>query len=202
MKRSIVCLLLSLLMCNYVLAQMSNSCQEIEVELAIKQQCVNKVKTLMHHFAEIAKKDNPDSIKDYHIEACLDLFMGRGNDTKDDDGNIIIPAPRIEVSSLATVCVNSYFIKNYLTRLKMQHSKIVFRAVECYLPVGSIKKVGENMYLAEVFSHLFIVGNNDDQLVYREKQKKIQVLIEKDNLGRYEVLLGDIKVDQTDTNQE
>ena len=40
-------------------------------------------------------------------------------------------------------------------------------------------------------------------IVYSDRTKKtVNILIEKDNLGRFEVLLGDIKVDQTtDTNQ-
>ena len=131
--------------------------------------------------------------------------MGRGNDTKDDEGNIIFPAPRIEVSSLATGSVNSYFIKNYLVRLKgLQYSKVVFKNSSCYLAEGGIKKVSENQYSATVSFYQVFIGYNGDLIVYRDKTKKtVKVLIEKDNLGRYEVLLGDIKVDQTtDTDQE
>ena len=77
MKRYLFISLLGVLMCNYyVSAQTSDNNWEIEVEEAIKQQCIHKVKALTDHFAKIAKKEEPDNIKDYHIEACLDLFIG------------------------------------------------------------------------------------------------------------------------------
>lgn len=200
MKRYLFISLLGVLMCNYyVSAQTSDNNWEIEVEEAIKQQCIHKVKALTDHFAKIAKKEEPDNIKDYHIEACLDLFIGGGNDVKDSEGNIIFPAPRIEVSSLATGRINSYFIKNYLLRLKgLEYSKIVFKSSSCYLADGGIKKVGENQYSAAVSFYQVFIGYTGEVAVYRDKTKKtVKVLIEKDNLGRYDVLLGDIKVDQT-----
>ena len=192
-------------MCSfYVSAQTNDPNLEIEVRETINQQCIHKVKALTDHFAKIAKKDEPDNIKDYHIEACLDLFMGGGYDTKDDEGNVIFPAPRIEVSSLATGSVNSYFIKNYLEHLKnLQYSKIVFKTSSCYLAEGGIKKVGENLFSAVVSFYQVFVGYKDNLIVYRDKTKKsVQVLIERDNLGRFDVLLGDIKVDQTDPTDE
>lgn len=204
MKRYIICALVGAFLCNsYIFAQ--NNDLEIEVRETINQQCVHKVKALTDHFAKIAKKEESDDIKDYHIEACLDLFIGGGNDTKDDDGNVVFPAPRIEVSSLATGKINSYFIKNYLMRLKsLQYSKIVFKTSECYLAEGGIKKIGENQYSAIVSFYQVFIGYNGDMLVYRDKTKKtVKVLIQKDNLGRFDVLLGDIKVDQTtETDQQ
>ena len=205
MKKYFVCSLLSLLLCSYyVSAQTSDPNLEIEVRETINQQCIHKVKALTDHFAKIAKKDEPDDIKDYHIEACLDLFIGGGDDIKDDDDNVIFPAPRIEVSSLSTGRVNSFFIKNYLVRLKsLQYSKIVFKTSTCFLAEGGIKKVSENQYSAVVSFYQVFVGYKGDLIVYRDKTKKsVQVLIERDNLGRYDVLLGNIKVDQTDYTDE
>ena len=200
-----MCTLLSVFLCGFfVSAQTNDPNLEREVRETINQQCIHKVRALTDHFAKIARKEEPDNIKDYHIEACLDLFIGRGNDTKDVDGNIIFPAPRIEVSSISTGSVNSYFIKNYLVRLKgLQYSKIVFKTSSCYLAEGGIKKVGENQYSAAVSFYQVFVGYKDDLIVYRDKTKKtVQVLIERDILGRFEVYLGDIKVDQTsDTNE-
>lgn len=201
MKRYLIYSLLSVLMCNYqISAQISDPNLEIEIKETISKACIHKVKALTDHFAKIAEKKESDDVKDYHIEACLDLFMGRGNDTKDDDGNLIFPAPRIEVSSLATGSVNSYFIKNYLVRLKgLQYSKIVFKNSACYLAEGGIKKVNENQYSTIVSFYQVFIGYNGDLIVYRDKtQKTVKVLIEKDNLGRYEIYLGDIKVVQTD----
>ena len=144
MKKCFICTFLCFIICsNYMVAQINDPNLEIEVNETINQQCLHKVKALTDHFAKIAKKEEADSIKDYHIEACLDLFIGRGYDTKDEDGNVIFPAPRIEVSSLSTGKTNSYFIKNYLVRLKgLQYSKIVFKTSKCYLAEGGIKKIG------------------------------------------------------------
>lgn len=187
---------------SLVVAQNDNL--EVEVRETINQQCVHKVKALTDHFAKIAMKEEADTIKDYHIEACLDLFVGRGNDTKDDEGNIIFPAPRIEVSSLSTGRINSYFIKNYLVRLKgLKYSKIVFKTSQCYLAEGGIKKIGENQYSATVSFYQVFIGYKGDMIVYRDKTKKtVKIFIEKDNLGRFDVLLGDIKVDQTDETDQ
>lgn len=199
MKKMILCaILFTISLCsNYIVAQ--NDGLEIEVRETINQQCVHKVKALTDHFAKIAMKEEADSIKDYHIEACMDLFIGRGNDTKDDEGNIIFPAPRIEVSSLSSGKVNSYFIKNYLVRLKkLQYSRIIFKTSECYLAEGGVKKVGENLYSATVSFYQVFIGYKGDMIVYRDKTKKtVKVFIERDNLGRFDILLGDIKVDQT-----
>ena len=59
---------------------------EREVRETINTQCEHQVKAFTKHLAFIAKKENPDSIKDYHIDACMDLFVGRGDNTLDDEG--------------------------------------------------------------------------------------------------------------------
>ena len=205
MKKYIFGSILSLLMCgNFVFAQTNNPNLEIEVRETINQQCIHKVKALTDHFAKIAKKEEADSIKDYHIEACLDLFIGRGNDTKDDDGNVIFPAPRIEVASLSTGKTNSYFIKNYLVRLKgLQYSKILFKTSQCYLAEGGIKQINENQYSATVSFYQVFIGYKGDMIVYRDKTRKsVQIIIEKRVNGGFDVLLGNITIDQIAATDE
>lgn len=198
MRKSVTCALFSFFLCTFSTFAQSNDLK-IEVSKTINEQCVHKVKALTDHFAKIAKKEESDEIKDYHIEACLDLFIGRGEDTKDADGNVIFPAPRIEVSSIATGRVNSFFIKSYLQRLKgLQYSKIIFKTSKIYLAGDGIKKIGENLYSATVTFYQVFVGYKGDFIVYKDvTSKTVKVIIEKDNFGRFDVLLGDIKVDQT-----
>lgn len=188
-----------LMCCNYVTAQTEDSNLEIEVRKTIKQQCIHKIKALTDHFAIIAKKDEADSIKEFHIEACLDLFVGRGNGKKDSVGNVIFPVPRIEVSSRFTGRVNSYFIKSYLERLKRQsNTKIVFKTSDCYVVGENVKKIGDNLYSTTISFYQVFIGNNGDMVVTRNENKKtVEVIIERDNLGKFEILLGDIKVDET-----
>ena len=205
MNKGLLCSLLGIFMCiSGAVAQTGDPDLEEEIKASIKQQCLHKVKAMTDHFAKIAKKEEADNIKDYHIEACMDLFVGGGKDTKDEYGNVIIPAPRIEVSSLSTGRVNSYFIKNYLIHLKeLQYSKIVFKSSSCYLAGDGIKKIGDNKYSAVVTFYQVFIGYNGDNRVYRDKTKKsVKVIIERDNLGRFDVLLGDIKVDQTTETDE
>ena len=204
MKKTFFCSLLSIfIISTSAFAQTNDPNLEIEVRETINQQCIHKVKALTDHFAKIAKKEEADSIKDYHIEACLDLFVGRGDDITDDDGNVIYPAPRIEVSSLSTGRTNSYFIKNYLVRLKgLQYSKIVFKTSECYLADGGIKKINDNQYSATVVFYQVFIGYKGDLIVYRDKTKKrVQIIIEKTRTG-FDVLLGNISVDQTESTNE
>lgn len=177
---------------------------EIEVRETIKEQCIHKVKAFTDHLAKIATKIEADSIKDWHIEACMDLFVGRGHDTKDDEGNVIIPAPRIEVSSLATGKKNSYLIKNYLERLKgLEYTKIVFKTSKCYLADGGIKAIDENRWTATVTYYQVFMGYKGDLIVYKDRtQKSAKIIITRDSLGRFDVLLGDITVDSTTNTTE
>ncbi|MBR1787100.1 MAG: hypothetical protein IJ756_08105 [Paludibacteraceae bacterium] len=169
---------------------------EIEVRETINKQCVHQVKAFTKHLGFIANKSNPDSIKEYHIEASMDLFVGHGDDTKDDEGNVIIPAPRIEVASMTTGKKNSYFIKQYLVRLKdLAYTKIVFQSSKCYLADGGIRKVAENEYVATVTFYQVFIGYKGDYIVYRDKtEKRVTVHVKKEPTGDFTVLLGDISI--------
>ena len=199
MKKYILSLCLGLIFSSPMTMAQNRTDLELEIRETINEQCIHKVKAFTNHLAKIATKVEADSIKAYHIEACMDLFVGRGGDTKDSDGNIIIPAPRIEVSSATTGKMNSYFIRNYLERLKnLEYTKLIFKTSKCYLAEGGIRKIDTNQYAATVSFYQVFVGYKGELEVYRDKtQKTVNVIIKRDDLGRFEVLLGDIKVDQT-----
>ncbi len=204
MKKYLFCALICILICNLSLcAQTDEQILPSEVEETIKQQCIYKIKTLKEHLAIIASKEVADSIKDYHIEACLDLFISKGNDTKDTEGNVIIHAPRIEVSSLSTGRNSSYPLKNYLARLKrLQYSEIVLKTSDCYLVEGDLKKLNDRQYSATVSFYQVFIGYNGDMIVYRDKMKKrVQIILEYTQT-RFDVFLGDISVYQTESTNE
>lgn len=185
----------------FMLAENISSDPNLEREVieTINTQCAHQVKAFTKHLGFIARKENPDSIKDYHIDACMDLFVGRGDNTYDNEGNVIIYAPRIEVSSIARGTTNSYFIRKYLERLKdIQYTKIIFKSSKCYLADGGIKKVTENEYVATVSFYQVFQGYKGDLIVYRDKTKKsVTVHIKREASGHFSVLLGDVKVDST-----
>lgn len=170
---------------------------EREVRETISTQCEHQVKAFTGHLAFIAKKENPDSIKDYHIEACMDLFVGRGDNTLDDEGNVIIPAPRIEVTSVTRQTKNSYFIRKYLERLKkLEYSKIVFKSSKCYIADGGIKKVRTGEYVATVSFYQIFQGYKGDLLVYKDKtEKRVTVHIKRNASGNFTILLGNVEAD-------
>ena len=174
---------------------------EREVRETINTQCEHQVKAFTKHLAFIAKKENPDSIKDYHIDACMDLFVGRGDNTLDDEGNVIIPAPRIEVTSVSRQTKNSYFIRKYLERLKgLQYSKIVFKSSKCYIADGGIREISEDEYVATVSFYQVFQGYKGDLLVYKDKtEKRVTVHIKRNASGNFTILLGDVKADNCPT---
>ena len=176
---------------------------EREVRETINTQCEHQVKAFTNHLAFIAKKENPDSIKDYHIEACMDLFVGRGDNTLDKEGNVIIPAPRIEVTSVTRQTKNSYFIRKYLERLKgLQYSKIVFKSSKCYIADGGIKEIekGSGEYVATVSFYQVFQGYKGDLLVYKDKtEKRVTVHIKRNASGNFTISLGDVKADNCPT---
>ena len=192
-----------LLICNLSsCAQTDEQTLPSEVEETIKQQCIHKVRVLTDHFDKITSKVEADSIKDYHIDACLDLFIGRGNDTKDYEGNVIIPAPKAEVFLEGRH--NIYPLKSYLKRLKtMGYYKIIVKNSYCYyVNPKSLKKVGDNQYSAIVTVYKVNIGNKGDLIVYRDKtMKSVQIILE-NTQTRFNVFLGDISVDQTESTNE
>lgn len=117
MKNFLLCTIVCLILCNpSVCAQTDEQLCQSEVEKIIKQECLRKVNALTYSFDKIASKIVADSIKDYYMEACLDLFIGHGEGIKVNDSNVVISAPKMEVRSLRGN--SSYPIKNYIKRLK------------------------------------------------------------------------------------
>ena len=168
----------------------------LEIEETLRTQCKHQVKALNVHMGHIARKEYPDSIKDYHIEACLDLFISCGENSTDDEGNIIIPAPRIEITDKYRGTKNAYFIRKYLERLKnIEYTKVIFNSSKCYLPDGGIKQVKENEYVATVIFYQIMIGYKGEIIVdppgYNEYRATVH--IKRKGEGHFDVLLGDIK---------
>lgn len=167
----------------------------LEIEETLRTQCKHQVKALNVHMGHIARKEYPDSIKDYHIEACLDLFISCGENSIDDEGNIIIPAPRIEITDQYRGTKNAYFIRKYLERLKnVEFSKVIFNSSKCYIPNGGIKQVKENEYVATVIFYQIMIGYKGEIIVnppgYSEYRATVH--IKRRGEGHFDVLLGDI----------
>lgn len=165
-----------------------------EIEETLRTQCKHQVKALNVHMGHIARKEYPDSIKDYHIEACLDLFISCGENTTDDEGNIIIPAPRIEITDKYRDTKNAYFIRKYLERLKnVVYTKVIFNSSKCYLPDGGIRRINENEYSATVTFYQIMIGYNGEVTnVISQSTYKATVHIKRRGEGYFDVLLGDI----------
>jgi len=169
-----------------------------DLEKEVRANIEYKVKAFTDHFVKIAQNYNDNNIKDYHIEKCLDLLIGRGNDTKDDNGNVLVTAPIIEVSSTTTGKANSYFIKNYLARLKslsFQDSKIAFKTVMCYVLEKINKEIGEGKYDATI--SVYNVTIQDYGFSFIRAPKVLSVILDdnSDFISSH-ILLGSMKIEQ------
>ena len=108
-----------------------------EIEETLLSQCEHQVKAFTHHLAFIAKKEIPDSIKDYHIEACHDLFIGKGKQittiSLSNKDNFIIPTPIVKVVNMTDSSTTCYSIKSYLKNLKHRPPMQNFESAEVYV---------------------------------------------------------------------
>ncbi len=198
MKKNIVFILL-LISCSIVAQQ---SQLDKDVEQAIKNQARHVVDAFTTHLEYISDKQHPDSIKDYHIEASLDLFIARGNATLDENGNIITPAPIMEVSSVNSNKKDEYLVPIYLRRMKkLQYSKVILKTSSSYC-VGELHPTGNDCEYETVLTvrQLFI-GKNGDVTVYSDvttKQYHVHIkCIRGAEVTRWQILLGDVRVETT-----
>lgn len=200
MRKLYLLLVIVFLTINYTNAQTSDLTKEIEE--SIKQQCMLKVDAFTNHVVYIADKNNSEEVKDHHIKAALNLFSGKGSDLKDEYGNVLIPAPRMEVSSVNTNQIRSYLIKQYLINLEnLPYTDVKIETTKCAF-VGNLKQVDANKYEAVLSFAQVFVGTRDNVVVYRDRTKKdVKVFIEKKDYGektRWEIFLGDISVKATE----
>ena len=189
--------MLAVLLCICANAQTSDLTKEVEETL--KQQARVKVDELTNHISFIMQKSGyGDEIKDFHIQAALNLFLGKGKTYSDKYGNIQ-PAPRMQVSSInrstGAVNVRDFPVATYLSNLKylsydqveITNSKSTF--------ITNLQKVGEDEYEAVLSWVQIFIGKKGDMVIYKDKTKKnIVVRMQKKSYGgivRWDVLLGD-----------
>lgn len=189
--------LLTVLLCVWANAQTSDLTKDVEETL--KQQAKVKVDELTNHISFIMQKSGyDDEIKDFHIQAALNLFMGKGKSYSDKYGNVQ-PAPRMQVSSInrttGVVSIRDFPVSTYLSNLKylsydqveITNSKSTF--------IDNLHKVGEDEYEAVLSWVQIFIGKKGDMVIYKDKTKKnIVVRMQKKNYGgivRWDVLLGD-----------
>ena len=176
-----------------------------EVELALKQQAMAKVDQLTNHFSFISSKKYANDVKDYHVRAALNLFLGGGHDYQDQYGNVL-PAPRMQVSKLdrstGNVTFKEYPVRTYLSNLKyLNYDEVTITNSKSSF-ISSLQKVSDTEYMAVLSWVQIFVGKQKDMVVYRDRtSKNIVVKMTKKNyagIERWEVLLGDTTVKVTE----
>lgn len=177
-----------------------------EVQEVLKQQAAAKVNELTDHISFVMRKSGYDeTVKDYHIKAAKQLFVGGGKAYEDRYGNLQ-PAPRMQVSSInrstGSVSVKEYQVANYLNNLKylsydtieVTNSKSTF--------ISNLHKLDTDEYEAVLSWVQIFIGKRNDMVVYKDRTKKnIVVRMQRKNYGgveRWEVLLGDTTVSVTE----
>lgn len=195
MKRIIS--LFAILFCICSAAQTNDLTKEVEETL--KQQARIKVDELTNHISFIMQKSGYDNeIKDYHITAALNLFLGKGKPYEDKYGNSQ-PAPRMQVSSInrvtGSVSTRDYPVSTYLSNLKyLNYDQIEITNSKSTF-INNLHKVSEDEYEAVLSWVQIFIGKRNDMVIYKDKTKKnIVVRMQKKNYGgidRWNVLLGD-----------
>ena len=177
-----------------------------EVQEVLKQQAAAKVNELTDHISFVMRKSGyDDTVKDYHIKAAKQLFVGGGKAYEDRYGNLQ-PAPRMQVSSIdrstGSVSVEEYQVANYLNNLKylsydtieVTNSKSTF--------ISNLHKLDTDEYEAVLSWVQIFIGKRNDMVIYKDRTKKnIVVRMQRKNYGgveRWEILLGDTTVSVTE----
>lgn len=171
----------------------------------VKQYAMQRVNEFNGDLSFISSKKYENSVKDFYIREALRLFIGRGEASRDLDGNMI-PAPVMEVSSINRRThakrVRSRLLKTYLNALKdLRYDEVKVTSSSAVF-MSTLQKVGTGRYEAVLTYAQVFVAKNDGITVYRDVTKKsIRVhirVVENGEQKRYDVLLGDVKVNATE----
>ncbi len=200
---------------SVTIAQSENRTNDLSKEemAAFKERAKLKVDQFNNYISFISKKYYPktakeqeeiEESKDAYIEQACELFIGNGRDYYDADTNYC-KAPQMETSSINratnTVKIKSEPVADYLVRMKgLRYNEVYVTASDAYF-ISEARKVGENQYEATLSYTQTFYGLRDKRIVYRDQtDKTIKVYITRiviDGRIRWDVLLGDIKVDAT-----
>lgn len=171
----------------------------------VKQYAMQRVNEFNGDLSFISSKKYENSVKDFYIREALRLFIGRGEASRDLDGNMI-SAPVMEVSSINRRThakrVRSRLLKTYLNALKdLRYDEVKVTSSSAVF-MSTLQKVGTGRYEAVLTYAQVFVAKNDGITVYRDVTKKsIRVhirVVENGEQKRYDVLLGDVKVNATE----
>lgn len=196
--------LFALLLCICAGAQTNDLTQEIQEVL--KQQARIKVDELTDHISFIvSKSEYNNEVKDFHISAALNLFLGKGKSYHDKYGNIL-PAPRMQVSTLnretGDIAFRSYPVSMYLSNLKFLNYDMVEITNSKSAFISNLHKISDDEYEAALSWVQLFIGKRNDMMVYKDRTTKhIIVRMKKKTYGdidRWEVLLGDTTVAATE----
>ena len=198
-------IVVSFLLCASTFAQGLETTPELEDFKYQKQYAMQRVNEFNVYLSFITSKKYENSVKDFYIREALRLFIGRGEAIPDLDGNMI-PAPVMEVSSINRRThakrVRSRLLKSYLHALKDLRYDEVKVTSSSFLFMSTLRKVGTERYEAVLTYDQVFVAKNDGITVYRDVTKKsIRVhirMVENGEQKRYDVLLGDVKVNATE----
>lgn len=170
-----------------------------EIENTLKEQAMVKVNELTDHLSFIMKKTGYDnSVKDYHLKAALNLFVGNGRSYTDKWGNVQ-RAAQMQVSKInratSEVSIKEYPVSTYLSNLKyLDYDEIIITNSQSTC-IGDLYKTGEDEYEAVLSWIQIFIGKRGDMTIYKDKTKKdIVVKMQRkdyDGVIRWSVLLGD-----------
>lgn len=203
MKKILLLLFVSILGTSFSFAQEIDGLEEVREE--VKEYARTRVNEFNGYLSYIASKKYDDKTKDAYIKDALNLFIGKGEESKDNDGNII-PAPQMEVSYInrrtKAVRKKKRPIALYLQGMKgLSYDDVSVTASDAVY-ISDLKKTSDNKYEAVLSYAQIFIGKKDGIVVYKDLTKKdVRVYIEVipyNDRKIYKILLGDITVRATE----
>lgn len=204
MKRYFLLILLTVMPFGICWAQSEIDSIAFEQIKQYAEQRVNEFNGDLSFISSKKKEYNKIGVKDFYIREALRLFIGRGEESRDLDGNKI-PAPKMEVSSINRRThakrVHSNLLTAYLEALKgLSYDEVKITSSRAFM--SNVHRTATGRFEAVLSYAQVFVAKNDGITVYRDVTKKsIRVhisVVEYGEKKRYDVLLGDVKVDATE----
>lgn len=154
----------------------------------------SKVEQLQEYLQRITDKKSTVSLTNSTIEQCLKLFINNGVDAI------------IGVSSSKTTLIRKSKVRDYLTNLsRLLYQRVEITWSEIFI-VDNFKLGPDNNYHATVSFQQTFKGFNDERMSYGDvTHKNIEIIIKPYSrleegilISYWEILLGDIRVSQTE----
>lgn len=175
-----------------------------EERKAFAVQCQERIEAFQMGLEIIADKQQNAEVKNHYTTTILDMFMGKGEPWKDENGGKH-PAVKMQVSSLNSSKPRDIPLKDYLQEIRnmKQYTYVEIKKAKTCVISNFYPVPGKpNLYMATCAFFQYFTGKNGEVTIYKDyTQKDVDVYIQRiedGSLGTYwDMKFGDINVVET-----